>query len=736
MSETDGIESAVRAEAAAPVDRRTRTWARDAGPFRLAGGLAGRVITWIGVTFEREIDRGRGFLWLPVVFGAGILTYFVLPTEPNIPALVGLLAVCAFLTWIRRHSATGFRILVVATAIAAGLVAAKVRTDWVTAPVISREMTVTVAGWIAAAEESARGGKRVRLRVASIEGLSPADTPINVRVTIRSGATNLSVGDAISVLASLNPPSGPVMPGGYDFAFTPFYERIGAIGFAFGAAKPLDLGPPPLKIRLIQPLAHLRDAIRVRIEQALPGDYGHIAAALVMGDQRGIAATTQNDMRASGLGHILSISGLHLALVAGSVFWLIRALLALSPALALNYPIKKWAAGAALGAATFYTGISGAEVATVRSWVMLAIMLSAILIDRRALTLRNVALAALVILVFSPESLLSISFQMSFAATVALISTYEVISGRADKALTLVGARERTFLGRAREAIFTLFLTSLVAGLATAPFGAFYFQRIAPLTIVANMAAAPAIGFVVMPMALAAMVAMPLGLEAVPLTVMQWGLAWMVTVAERTAAWSAGLGGVSALPASALLLMVAGFLWLALWRERWRLAGIVPIVLALPIALLVARPDILIDEGATAVAVRGDNGRFSILGGKGADFDVENWLRADADIRPADAADLARGVACDAGGCVGRLADGAIVALTNRRDAFSDDCRMAGIVVSHFDAPPGCGSHALVVDRPALDRFGAHAVYVESSGYRVETAYPDVRRPFMPPVRD
>jgi competence protein ComEC len=239
-----------------------------------------------------------------------------------------------------------------------------------------------------------------------------------------------------------------------------------------------------------------------------------------------------------------------------------------------------------------------------------------------------------------------------------------------------------------------------------------------------------------MPMALASVLFMPFGLEAIPLTIMQWGLAWMVTVAERTAAWSEGLGGVPALPSIGLLLMVAGFLWLALWRERWRLAGIVPIVVALPIAALVVRPDILVDESATAVAVRGDDGRFSILGGKGADFEVENWLRADADARTVNAADLARRVACDPFGCVGRLGDGTVVALTNRRDAFVEDCRMVAIVISRYDAPPGCANNALVIDRKALDRFGAYAVYVERSGLRVETAYPEVRRPFMPPVRD
>ncbi len=220
---------------------------------------------------------------------------------------------------------------------------------------------------------------------------------------------------------------------------------------------------------MAEPLAHLRDRLRQRVEDALPGDYGHIAAALIMGDQRGIDRDTQDAMRASGLGHILSISGLHLALVVGSVFWLLRAVLALSPTLALNYPIKKWAATGALAVATIYLGISGCEVATVRSYVMLAIMLGAILIDRRALTLRNVAIAAIVILVFSPESLFSISFQMSFAATIAVIATYEAFARRADRARALPTASEHGILHRVRENLTTLFVISLAAGSRRCP---------------------------------------------------------------------------------------------------------------------------------------------------------------------------------------------------------------------------------------------------------------------------
>jgi competence protein ComEC len=690
----------------------------------------------LAATFEREMERGRGFLWVPVALSVGIVIYYCLPAEPNVWALLALTAAAIGFVWRGRHSVAGFRVALILALVAGGVLAAKLRTDWVSAPQLNRKIIGVVTGWVAAAEETPTGGRRITLRVASIAGVAAGDLPRLARITIRAkAAASLAVGDAISMTASIGPPNGPVMPGGYDFAFVPYYQGIGATGFAYGNAHADPaLGPAPLGIRMSEPLARLRDLIRVRIEQALPGDYGHIAAALIMGDQRGIADGTQNAMRASGLGHILSISGLHLALVAGAVFWLVRALLALSPALALNYPIKKWAAGTALAAATFYLGISGAEVATVRSWLMLAVMLSAVLLDRRALTLRNVAFAALLILVISPDSLLSISFQMSFAATIALISAHETWVAHRRASLAAEGARERTLVNRAREVVVALLVTAFVAGLATAPFGAYYFQRIAPLTVVANIAAEPAVGFVVMPMAMLTLVLMPFGLEVVPLTVMKWGLEWMVAVANVTAAWSDGLGSVPALPVLALVLVTAGFLWLALWRERWRLAGLIPIVVALPIAALAPRADIVVAEDAAAVAVRGGDGHFAILGGKGATFDVENWLRADVDPRPAGDPSLGHGVVCDGLGCVARLPDGRVVALAMKRDALEEDCTAAAVVISRYDAPAGCAAAATVVDGQALAASGSHALYATAGGFRVVGAYPAVRRPFMPPA--
>ena len=742
MSDRDAGQTTGRV----PADGRSRGGRRlsfrlgGIGPLRRLSARIDAVRLRIAAGFEREMEAGRGFLWLPVCLGVGIVVYFALPREPSLPALAGLTVLLGAMAWRARRRVVLVRALIALAAIAAGMTVIKLRTDQAAAPVLARETTATVTGWVAGVDAASAGGVRLIRRGVRIARLPPAATPGLVRVTVRSKGQGIAVGDGLTLLARLSPPSGPVIPGGYDFARAAFYDGIGAIGFAYGAPKPAAIGPAPFAVALGRPVADLRAAIRARILAALPGDNGQIAAALVMGDRGGISEGAQEAMRASGLGHVLAISGLHMALVAGSAFWLIRALLALSAGLALRRPIKKWAAAGALAVGAFYLAISGGSVATERAFIMLAIMLAAVLLDRRAITLRNVALAAVAVLLIEPESLLTASFQMSFAATLALVAGYEALAARADRRLVLADAAPHGAAGKARAWIAGLFLTSLIAGLATTPFGAFHFQRIAPLTLLANLAAMPAVGLVVMPMALLAVVLMPFGLEPLPLAVMSRGLDWMMAVAAATADWSEGVGAVRMAPASALLLVVAGFLWLTLWRERWRLAGIVPILLAVPVALLAPRPDILVDESGEAVAVRADDGRYRFVGVKGHRFEVENWLRADGDPRRT-AADSEEGVRCDQLGCVATTGDGGVlVAVARNPAAFADDCRLAAVVVSRYRAPDGCASDATVVDKAALAAGGAHALYRLPAGdgekprYRVETAYPASRRPFMPPV--
>ncbi|HVU24177.1 MAG TPA: DUF4131 domain-containing protein, partial [Opitutus sp.] len=215
----------------------------------------------LAATFEREMEQGRGFLWLPVALSVGIVIYYCLPAEPNVWALLALAVAAIAFVWRRRSSVAGFRVALVLALVIAGVLVAKLRTDWVAAPQLDREVTGVVTGWVAGAEESPGSGRRITLRVVSIAGIKPNELPRLARITIRAkAAAGLAVGDPVTMTASLGPPSGPVMPGGYDFAFVPYYEGIGATGFAYGNAHADPaLGPPPLGIRLSEPLARLRD---------------------------------------------------------------------------------------------------------------------------------------------------------------------------------------------------------------------------------------------------------------------------------------------------------------------------------------------------------------------------------------------------------------------------------------------------------------------------------------------
>src|SRR5688572_4927891 len=358
----------------------------------------------LGRTFEEEMDCGRGALWLPVLFGAGILVYFGLPTEPS-----GLLTTIAPTALIAgaiatRHRAVPFRLLVALAAVAAGLGWMKLRTELVAAPIAPAAYTGELAGWIDELERLGPRETRIVVRVQSAEGLEAEARPGRVRISVRGQFDNARVGDGIAGLVALQPPAAPVIPGGYDFGRELFYRGIGGSGFSYGPPDRADVGAAPFSIRWRVPIENLRLAIGQRIEAALPGDTGQIANALITGDRGGISDEMNEAYRVSGLAHILSISGLHMALVAGFVFAILRGGLALIPILALRHPIKKWAAGGTLVVSTIYLLLSGADIAAQRSFIMLAVMMVAILLDRRALSIRNIAIAALVVLLLTPEA--------------------------------------------------------------------------------------------------------------------------------------------------------------------------------------------------------------------------------------------------------------------------------------------------------------------------------------------
>ncbi|WP_340161919.1 ComEC/Rec2 family competence protein [uncultured Hoeflea sp.] len=571
-----------------------------------------------------ETDHGLGFLFLPVAMGAGAGLFYLAPTDPALWFLVAaLFAALMVAVFARKHHSGAARAAAYAAAICVGALAAGLEASNGTI-LLDTDVTTTISGTVEAREFDAAGRVRYLVRLHATSDPKIRRPPQRVRLTARSPHQAAAVGATITGRARLSSPSGPVMPGGYDFAFRAFVDGIGAHGYFYRVPQqvdPLSGGAADMAgmVRSFQDgLRRVREHISLRIRTVLPGDPGGIAAALAVSDRRGISKPTVDALRATGLAHILAISGLHMALAAGTLYVGIRKGLALFPGLVEAWPVKKFAAIGAMMTATAYFLISGGSVSTQRAWVMLTVMLVAVLADRPALTMRNVALAAIVIILVSPSAVVGPGFQMSFAATAALISAYAVISRRARETRSgqgMVKSRSRLVRGLVFtfKALLGLAITSLVAGLATGLFSAHHFHRVAGAGLLANLLAMPLVTLVVMPAGLVAMLLMPLGLDAWALQIMGQGLEGVVAVATSVNAFGGDIS-VGQIPLISTLATGAGFVILVFLRSWLRLAGLALIGLGLVLAtpLFAGKtPDILISESGKLVGVSGPDGLAS-----------------------------------------------------------------------------------------------------------------------------
>ncbi|MGA9088155.1 MAG: ComEC/Rec2 family competence protein, partial [Bradyrhizobium sp.] len=421
--------------------------------------------------------------------------------------------------------------------------------------------------------------------------------------------------------------------------------------------------------------------------------------------------------------------GYHMAVVAGVVFFAIRALLALFPALTVAFPIKKWAAAAALAAAAFYLLLSGAEVATQRSFYMTAVVLIAVMVDRRAVTFRTLAVAAMIVLGLAPEALVHPSFQMSFAATLGLVALVQIGMPRLFAAPDS-SATAKVALWGGRE-IVTLTLASLVAGLATTPYAAFHFHRVTPYGVLANLAAMPVVSAVVMPAGMLGLAAMPFGFDGFFWWLMGIGIDWMIVVTQWVAALPGAIGRMAAFGTGPLIVASAGIILLGLLRTPLRWCGAAVLLLSVIWAVAVPQPDILISGDGHQVGVRGRDGRLHLMKTAKDAFLLREWLAADADPRQAGDASLTDGVSCDDAGCVAQMADGRFVALALKPDALDDDCERAALLVTARRAPPGCGP--TVINLEGLRNHGAMALRRTEGGFAVDAVRPKgVDRPWSP----
>ncbi len=678
-------------------------------------------------------ERDRWVLWLPVAFGTGIALYFALPSEPS--SLLGLalggsgllLAIAAAGTEASASRAA----LACTAAVLIGFGLAKHRTDSVAAPVLShRAGPALVQGRVETVEAHGKG-VRVVLTLASIEHLRTHDIPKRARISIRSGGDTLKPGEWIGARAVLLPPPAPAEPGDYDFGRAAYFRGIGAVGYAYGRPKWIAATrAPSLVERARIEIESLRTCVSARIHSVLPGSTGAIASALITGDRGGISEEDESALRDAGLAHVLAIAGLHMALVGLGLFWAVRAFLALFPAIALTQPIKKWAAVAALGSATFYLIISGAATPATRAYIMLSVMLVAILFDRPAISMRSVGLAATVILLLRPESILEPGFQMSFAAVVALVAVaeWERSRPRSETMLPLPAIR------RYMRGIAT---TSFVGSVATAPYAAFHFDRATHYAVLGNLLAMPIMAFLTMPAAALAIFLMPLGLDAIPLRVMGNGIEAMLAVGRWVSHLPGSVSLVSAWPMSALVCLTFGGLWMGLWRGHWRWFGVAPIAAAAWLIFSSKPPDLLVARDGLTVAVRGTGDQLRLLRPPSDKYSAEEWLKRDGDSRAIQQALATRadGVSCDSYGCIAQ-ANGILIAAAMKPDALAEDCETAQVVISAIPTRRRCIGPALVIDRFDVARNGAYAIWL-STGIKVDTAQAGRgARPWsMPPVR-
>jgi competence protein ComEC len=637
-----------------------------------------------------------------VALGAGVAGYFTLPVEPPWWVVPATLPLAALVAWLLRRRPLAQLLPLAAAAALAGLAAAQLRTALVAAPQLpARLVGAEVLGRVAEIQPLPTG-QRLVLAEPRIAGVPAELTPARLRVRVARLPDGLRLGQPVRLRASLGPPTPPSVPGTYDFQRDAFFDGIGAVGFAFAAEPVGGLGHAA-------PMTRLRQAVNARILAALPGEEGPVAVALVTGDQGGIAKGILQAMRDSGLAHLLSISGLHMAIVAGFVFVGLRGLLALVPRLALYHPIKKWAAAAAMLGAFAYLLLAGGGVPPQRSFLMTAVVLLAILCERSPLSMRLVAWAALVVLLTTPDAMIGPSFQMSFAAVVALISAYET------DAVRRLSRGGGVWPGRILRHVAGLLLTSLIATIATAPFAVYHFNRLAAYGIAANLLAVPLTSFWVMPWAVIGLLLMPLGLERLALLPMGWGIDGVSWIARTVAAWPGAVTLVPAMPPLGLALTVLGGCWLCLWRRPWRLAGVLGVALGFASVLVVRPPDLLVGDDGKLMALRDDAGRLLLSTARAGRFDAEVWLRrvGQDEALAWDTAADGEVLSCDPRGCLYRKS-GHVVALIHDPAALAEDCRVADLVI--FASEPvrrRCPSAHQVIDRFDLWRNGGHAVWLE-----------------------
>lgn len=678
--------------------------------------------------FHAPLARiSNDFEWGVTAFAAGVAVYFILPFEPDFR----LLAVVSLLLWvvhkiIARYDVQGRWIwpsLFFFCAVL-GLTRGAWHSASVDAPTLA-DRAYWVTGWVEAVERSGRG-MRWRIRVTDIEGYGDPPAPHRVRVVVRGGEAN--GGDSVRVRAVLSPLPGPVVPGGYDPGRKAFFDRIAASGYNISTPEIIpDLSLPPDE-HAHRALTKLRYNMARRIRDAAPEETAGLQVALLTGVRSYIPPEQTEALRTAGLAHVLAISGLHMGLLSGGAFYLATFLLALIAPLSRRYDVRKPAAIIGALVATGYLGLSGASVATQRAFIMAIIVYLAVILDRRAFSMRSVAMAAIITLWLHPESLISAGFQMSFAAVAALVVVYQYWQGGRD-------GYAHGIIARARSGLTTLSITSLVAGAATGGYAIIHFGRMAKYGFIGNLLAMPIFSLFVMPAALATLIMMPFGGEDIPLRIMGGALSVVLYVAETVAGWPGALTHIKGAPPWIIGLYSAGFVVLILGRLRLRMVGLAVIALCFGIWAVQPRADMRVS----------DSGKVAFWDAQTDEVDTpalyvdtkrsDKYGRAQFVQRAGEADVLTQSykdarALCDALACRFDI-KGRWISIVNHPSEVPDACETADLVILGVRrAGPVANRNckALLLDQRDFYTGGAHDIFVTETGINAVPAITQTRK--------
>ncbi|WP_417247773.1 ComEC/Rec2 family competence protein [Celeribacter sp.] len=670
-----------------------------------------------------ESQRDGLTVWVPVLLAIGIGAYFSLPVEPDAraygtAAAVALLGLVGFWRLAAPYAFVPAAFLLVAS----GFLAAGLRAHMVAEPVLEGRYFGAMEGRVVAVDRSVSGALRLTFEPVTLMRRAPAQTPTRVRVSLYGDPPTFSPapGQWLALTANLSPPAGPTEPRGFDFQRMAWFDGLGAVGYT--RTPVIRIAPPERGIDLL--IHRLRMDLSRAIQQRIDGQAGAFAAAILTGDRSGVSEATKEALRLSNLSHLLAISGLHMGLMTAAVYAAFRFALNTLPRWPLPVSAKSVAALIAMAAGAFYLALSGFNVATERAFIMVCVLYLAVIAGRRAISLRAVALAATIILLGRPETLAEPGFQMSFAATTALVCAFSAFRDLTRRKPPLVSYGENpaafqprnTRLKRFALGTGALIISSAVAGLATAPVAAAHFNRIADYGLAANIVSVPLMGLIIIPAALAALVLAPFGLDALAFAVMAFAIKWILAVAETVSGWEGAVTYVPAPPAATLPLLAIGALVLALWQGRGRVVGIGPLVAGVALWFTVERPALLVSADAALIGVLEDEGRV-LNKARGQGFAARTWLENDG--TGAQQQEVAR-----QGMTQVRLGDWRISHVTGRDRAARarTACMSANIVIVNefMDFTPS--GECKLFDLSKFNHSGALAFSLGREGLIMETA--------------